>query len=165
MDPSLNFVYPSLFNISTLTPDVVHTLPPVLNLSSEKLDRRSLFLLDNMLTLTIYVPKQVAPQALHEVFGVDQFALLEAGPTRLPVLNTELNHNLRNLVSFSVYTYGVCCVNGCDLRPQTVHNALGVASSRYSNPDHPALGTELNLVCVLRGIVWAWGAPRLARRA
>jgi hypothetical protein len=42
VDPSLNFIYPSLFNISTLTSDVVHTLPPVLNLSSEKLDRYKL---------------------------------------------------------------------------------------------------------------------------
>jgi len=99
VDPSLNFIYPSLFNISTLTSDVVHTLPPVLNLSSEKLDRRSLFLLDNNLTLTIYVPKQVAPAMLHDVFGVDQFALLEPGAIRLPVLNTEINHNLRNLIS------------------------------------------------------------------
>jgi len=99
VDTSLNFIYPSLFNVSTLTLDAAHSLPPVLNLSSEKLDRRSLFLLDNNLTLVLYVPKQVAPAMLHDVFGVDQFVLLDSGPTRLPVLNTEINHNLRNLIS------------------------------------------------------------------
>lgn len=103
VESSLGFIYPSLFNVSTLSfpndPSVPAPLPPVLNLSSEKLDRKSLFLLDNTLTLTLYVPKQVAPQVLYEVFGVDQFASLEPGPTHPPALNTEPSRNLRTLVS------------------------------------------------------------------
>jgi len=55
--------------------------------------------LDNTLILYLYIPKQVPPQALYEAFGVDQFTLLESGATRLPVLNTELNNNLRSLIT------------------------------------------------------------------
>jgi protein transport protein SEC24 len=99
VDPSLNFIYPSLFNVNALTYDTAHTLPAVLNLSSEKLERRNMYLMDNNLTLTLYIPKQVNPAVIYEVFGVDQLALVEPGPTRLPVLNTELNNNLRNLIT------------------------------------------------------------------
>jgi hypothetical protein len=104
-----------------------------------KNNRRSLFLLDNNLTLTIYVPKQVAPAMLHDVFGVDQFALLEPGAIRLPVLNTEINHNLRNLVSFFFF---IVCM--CDSRMNVVELLYSACSGWTNFPSRTRILTYMS---------------------
>jgi len=45
-------------------------LPPVINLSSEKLDRGGIFLLDDGQYLLLWVGKLAAPEAVHALFGV-----------------------------------------------------------------------------------------------
>jgi len=104
VDKSLSWIYPSLYNLLTLSTDVGRTnaegrvvLPPAHNLSSEKLDRRSLFLLDTAYSLLLFVPKGVSPEVMHSVFGVG-FEQIPPGASSIPVIDTPLNTQIRALV-------------------------------------------------------------------
>lgn len=106
MDGSLAWIYPRLYNLSTLPEDVGRVnnegrvvLPASLNLSSEKIDRRSLFLLDTGFSLLLFVPKGVAPETLHEMFGVDRFEAIPPGATSIPAIETHINAQTRALVA------------------------------------------------------------------
>lgn len=53
--------------------------PPRLNLSSEKLDRSSAFLLENGLEMFVFVGRQIAPNTLMELFGQSSLDSLQFG--------------------------------------------------------------------------------------
>jgi protein transport protein SEC24 len=74
-------------------------LPPRLNLSSEKLDRSSVFLLDNGLELLLWIGRMTPPEILDSLFGQPSLDLIACGKVSLPILDKEWNKRLRNLIS------------------------------------------------------------------
>ena len=73
--------------------------PPVLNLSSEKLDRQGVFLLDNGLELFIWVGKAVHPELCNALFGKPSPDAVVNGKTILPMTEHPLNVRCRNLIT------------------------------------------------------------------
>ncbi|KAI8910255.1 Sec23/Sec24 trunk domain-containing protein, partial [Gorgonomyces haynaldii] len=72
--------------------------PPRLNLSSEKLDRENLFLLDNGSEIFIWIGRNVSPQIMTQLFGVETVAQLPAAKITLPRLENELSLRFNNLI-------------------------------------------------------------------
>jgi len=99
VDASLDWIYPKLYNLAAMTSSAIDqdgqiNLPPALNLSSEKMDRKSPFLLDNGYVLSLYVPKTIPLELLQPLFGVTRVDQVEI----LPVLENEVNMRARSLV-------------------------------------------------------------------
>lgn len=80
-------------------PDGGLVLPAALNLSSEKLDRHSPFLLDTAYSLVLFIPKGVAPEVLYAVFGIERFEQIPAGMSSLPSTDNPLNCQIRALLA------------------------------------------------------------------
>eukprot|EP01102_Stenamoeba_stenopodia_P002842 TRINITY_DN1270_c0_g1_i1.p1 TRINITY_DN1270_c0_g1~~TRINITY_DN1270_c0_g1_i1.p1 ORF type:complete len:182 (+),score=34.08 TRINITY_DN1270_c0_g1_i1:53-598(+) len=78
------FIYPHLFNISNLSPEMglvnqngEVTLPHIVELTSEKLDRGNAFLLDDGQSLYLWIGKMIPAEWLYQVFGVKTFESLD----------------------------------------------------------------------------------------
>ncbi len=74
-------------------------LPPRLNLSSEKLDRSGVFLLDNGLELLLWIGRATPPEILDSLLGQPSLDLIVCGKVSLPNLDKEWNKRVRNLIS------------------------------------------------------------------
>lgn len=77
------------------------TLPPTLNLSSERLIPYGLYLLTDGQTQFLWVGRDAVPQLVADVFGLQDRALLKQGKTTLPVLDNEFNERVRAVVDKS----------------------------------------------------------------
>ncbi|KAL6066051.1 Protein transport protein Sec24B [Balamuthia mandrillaris] len=81
---TIPFIYPHLYALKDLSPecgvkgdDGKVVLPPVLNLSTEKLDQSGLFLLDDGQYLLLWIGKAVHGELLEQLFGVSSLAAIE----------------------------------------------------------------------------------------
>jgi len=99
-------IYPRLYALHNmpeqaglLGPDGSVALPPLLNLSSEKLDRAGAFLLEDGQSLYLWVGKQIHPGFLAEVFGVPALEALDIHQTRLPQLENSLSGRINAIIS------------------------------------------------------------------
>ena len=72
--------------------------PPLLNLSSEKLNRENLFLLDNGLEMFLWVGRAVSPDMLMSIFGHPNPDSISVGIGNLPPLDNDYSRRLRNLI-------------------------------------------------------------------
>jgi protein transport protein SEC24 len=107
-DLALVNLYPRFWSIQSLLNDAqIGTydennqmkFPPRLNLSSEKLDRGTVFILENGLEIFIWIGRAVAPELLSAVFGQPSIDLVTCGKTSLPVVDTDLNKRLRAMIT------------------------------------------------------------------
>ncbi|KAI8929919.1 hypothetical protein BC831DRAFT_441595 [Entophlyctis helioformis] len=109
LSPELTMVnlYPRFWNIDMLLVDERIGLPgndgqivfpPLLNLSSEKLDRQGIYLLDNGLELFVWVGKTANPDLCNVLLGKPSPDAILTGKTTLPVIDHPLNSRFRNLV-------------------------------------------------------------------
>ncbi|KAJ3238647.1 COPII subunit [Chytriomyces hyalinus] len=73
--------------------------PPVLNLSSEKLERHGLYLLENGSDIFFWVGRGIAPELCQLVFGVPSYDGIVFGKNALPQLSNDWSKRVHNLVS------------------------------------------------------------------
>ncbi|KAJ3254099.1 COPII subunit [Chytriomyces hyalinus] len=73
--------------------------PPVLNLSSEKLERHGLYLLENGSDIFFWVGRGIAPELCQFVFGVASYDAIVFGKNALPQLSNDWSKRVQNLVS------------------------------------------------------------------
>ncbi|KAJ3076155.1 COPII subunit [Podochytrium sp. JEL0797] len=73
--------------------------PPVLNLSSEKLERHGLYLLDDGSDLYLWVGRAIDADLCRLVFGQPVYDGIVPGKTTLPHLPNEWNQRVNNLIS------------------------------------------------------------------
>ncbi|KAJ3118535.1 COPII subunit [Phlyctochytrium bullatum] len=74
-------------------------LPPLLNLSSEKLERHGLFLLDNGTEIFIWVGRNIAPELCQMVFDKPSYDVIPVGKVILPTLKNEASQRIANIIN------------------------------------------------------------------
>lgn len=101
-------LYPRFWSIQSFLDDAQVGMPdetndikyPVrLNLSSEKLDRGSVFILENGIEIFLWVGRAVTPDILDSLFGQPSLDLIAFGKSSLPVVEKDLNRRVRNLIA------------------------------------------------------------------
>ncbi|KAJ3270457.1 COPII subunit [Terramyces sp. JEL0728] len=103
----LDNMYPRFWNLSTLIADPAIgrkdengklVYPNRLNLSSEKLDRTGIFLLENGLQVFIWIGRNADLSLLESVFGQQSLDQIVCGKTTLPRLENDLNSRVYALI-------------------------------------------------------------------
>lgn len=105
----VRYMYPRLYSLHDMpdnagTPDAETghiVLPPARNLSSERFVPYGLYLIDDGQTQFLWVGRDVVPQLVTDVFGVEDKTQLQVGKARLPVLEGDFNERVRAVVDKS----------------------------------------------------------------
>jgi len=102
---TLAFIYPRLFRVDSVASEVgltgptgAVTLPPTLNLSSEKLDRSGVFLLEDGQTIYLWVGKTSSSEFIQQIFGVPSLESVDTTQLRLSPLGNEVSNRLIAIV-------------------------------------------------------------------
>jgi len=105
-DLTLVFIYPRLFRLDTITPEVGVAgpdgniiLPPTVQLSSEKLDRGGVFLLEDGQNMWLWVGKAASADFLLQLLGVPTLDNVDTTQVRLLPLNTDVNTRVLNIIT------------------------------------------------------------------
>ena len=83
------WIHPNLYNLAAITPDVgvldqnPFVMPPVLDLTSEKLDQRGIFLLDDGMSFMMWVGSAVEPSILQALFNIQSLAQVDGSNSQV----------------------------------------------------------------------------------
>ncbi|KAI3620686.1 hypothetical protein CBS9595_002653 [Malassezia furfur] len=75
-------------------------LPPRMNLSSERLERHGLYLIDNGLDLILWLGRAAVPNLTMDVFGAPDYASLRSGKLTLPVLDNPMSKRVHGILHY-----------------------------------------------------------------
>lgn len=75
------------------------TLPPRLNLTSERLERHGLYLIDNGLDLILWLGRAAVPNLTMDVFNAPDYASLASGKITLPELDNAMSKRVNAVLS------------------------------------------------------------------
>ena len=75
-------------------------LPPRMNLSSERLERHGLYLIDNGLDLILWLGRAAVPNLTMDVFGAPDYASLRSGKLALPVLDNPMSRRVHAILHY-----------------------------------------------------------------
>ena len=102
----LNFIYPRLFALHTMPdeaglPDATGSivLPPTVSLSSEKLDRRGVFLLEDGDLMYLWIGREVSPDLLVALLGIPSLEGYDTSTIPLPAIENSYNVRVNNIVN------------------------------------------------------------------
>ncbi|KAF9900060.1 COPII subunit [Linnemannia zychae] len=73
-------------------------MPQPMNLSSERLSRSGLFMLEDGQNIFLWIGRDAVPQLCMDLFGVPDYASIRGGKTTLPVLETDFNQRVNLIV-------------------------------------------------------------------
>ncbi|KAJ3208910.1 COPII subunit [Dinochytrium kinnereticum] len=73
-------------------------MPPLLNLSSEKLERNGIYLLDNSTEIFVWIGRSVAPELCQMIFDKPNYEAVPVGKVLLPSLKNEWNQRVQNII-------------------------------------------------------------------
>lgn len=73
-------------------------MPPPLPLTSERLERHGLFLIEDGQTIFLWVGRDAVPQLIHDVFGLEDYAALRGGKCTLPYLDNPMSEKVNAIV-------------------------------------------------------------------
>ncbi|KAG0365139.1 COPII subunit, partial [Mortierella sp. AD032] len=74
-------------------------MPQTMNLSSERLSRSGLFMLEDGQNIFLWIGRDAVPQLCMDLFGVPSYASIRGGKTTLPTLETDFNQRVNLIVS------------------------------------------------------------------
>lgn len=104
------YLYPRIYPLHNLTPEdcfpnpetLQLVVPPTLRASYARVEEGGVYIVDNGQVLLIWLHAQVSPNLLEDLFGPDMTSLQAIPPTlsSLPVLETHLNAQVRNLLQY-----------------------------------------------------------------
>ncbi|KAI1332294.1 beta-sandwich domain of Sec23/24 [Xylariaceae sp. FL0255] len=104
------YLYPRMIPIHNLNPDDGFTdektghlkLPPAIRTSFSRVEPGGVYLVDNGQQCLLWLHAQTSPNLLVDLFGEDKDSLNKLDPysSALPVLETHLNAQVRNLIEF-----------------------------------------------------------------
>lgn len=105
----MQYIYPRLYSLHDMPdnagiPDSetgAIVLPPVLNLSSERIVPYGLYLIDDGQTQFLWVGRDAVPQLLSDVFDVTDRSALKVGKTALPELDNDFSERIRAVIQKS----------------------------------------------------------------
>ncbi|XP_074619307.1 protein transport protein Sec24C-like isoform X2 [Acropora palmata] len=94
---SVPYFYPRLFPLHDVDKEATG-LPPVIRCSAERMAENGVYLLENGISLFLWIGLQVDPNLLHEVFGVQTIGQVDIEMTSLPVLDNPLSTRLNEII-------------------------------------------------------------------
>ncbi|KAJ5308144.1 hypothetical protein N7476_008800 [Penicillium atrosanguineum] len=103
------YLYPRILPIHNMNPEDGFPnehgqlqVPPALRASFSKIEEGGVYLVDNGQTVLLWLHAQVSPNLLEDLFGPGQNSLQVLSPnlSALPVLETHLNAQVRNLLQY-----------------------------------------------------------------
>ncbi|XP_068702703.1 protein transport protein Sec24C-like isoform X2 [Montipora foliosa] len=94
---SVPYFYPRLFPLHDLDMNS-SGLPSVIRCSAERMSENGVYLLENGISLFLWIGLQVDPNWLHEVFGVQTIGQVDIEMTSLPVLENALSARLHEII-------------------------------------------------------------------
>jgi protein transport protein SEC24 len=104
------YLYPRIYPLHNLTAEDCFpnpetgqlVLPPTLRASYARVEEGGVYIIDNGQIILIWLHAQVSPNLLEDLFGPDTTSLSSLSPTlsELPVLETHLNAQVRNLLQY-----------------------------------------------------------------
>ena len=105
----MQYIYPRLYSLHDMPnnagvpdPETGHiTLPPPLNLSSERFAPYGLYLIDDGQTQFLWVGRDAVSQLLADVFGVADRTQLQVGKGTVPELDNDFNERVRAVIQKS----------------------------------------------------------------
>ncbi|TXT09172.1 hypothetical protein VHUM_02646 [Vanrija humicola] len=74
-------------------------LPPALNLTSERLERHGLFLIEDGQNMFLWVGQEAVPKLIQDVFDLDSYGELQGGKYTLPVLENSFNTRVNAIIA------------------------------------------------------------------
>lgn len=74
-------------------------LPPRLNPTSERFERHGLYLIDDGLSIFLWLGRAAVPQLTLDVFGVPSYGDLASGKITLPVLDNAMNRRVNAIIA------------------------------------------------------------------
>jgi len=86
------WIHPNLYNLANLNENEI---PDVLELTSEKLDQRGIFLLDDGVVFILWVGSAVDPSLLYSLFGIQSFAEIDASNSQLQITRRDNEYSQR----------------------------------------------------------------------
>lgn len=103
----MQYIYPRLYSLHDMPdrcgvpdPDTgAIVLPPLLNLSSERLVPYGLYLISDGQNQFLWVGRDAVPQLLKDVFDVEDRGRLKVGKTTLPELDNDFNERVRAVIA------------------------------------------------------------------
>ncbi|KAF2687759.1 protein transport protein Sec24 [Lentithecium fluviatile CBS 122367] len=98
----LRYIYPAFYSLHDMPDDAgvpdpqtgAIAMPPLLNLSSERIVPYGLYLLDDGVNQFLWVGRDAVPALLNDVFGVEDRTQVKGGKTTLPRLDNDFSERL-----------------------------------------------------------------------
>ncbi|KAI0261673.1 protein transporter SEC24 [Gloeopeniophorella convolvens] len=98
------YIHPTFYSLHNMPPEAGTVgehgviLPPPLPLTSERLERHGLFLIEDGQTLFLYVGRDAVPQLVIDVFDLPNYETLRGGKTTLPLLDNPFSQRVNAVI-------------------------------------------------------------------
>ncbi|KAG6873665.1 hypothetical protein C0995_012599 [Termitomyces sp. Mi166 len=98
------YIYPTFYSLHNMPPEAGTVgengviMPPALPLTSERLERHGLFLIEDGQTIFLYVGRDAVPQLIMDVFNLPNYEALRGGKTTLPVLENPFSQRVNAVI-------------------------------------------------------------------
>ncbi|OBZ67405.1 Protein transport protein SEC24 [Grifola frondosa] len=98
------YIYPSFYSLHNMPPECGTVgehgviMPPPLPLTSERLERHGLFLIEDGQTIFLWVGRDAVPQLIIDVFNLPNYEVLRGGKTTLPILDNPFSQRLNAVI-------------------------------------------------------------------
>ncbi|KAK6518989.1 COPII subunit [Arthrobotrys megalospora] len=105
----MQYIHPKMYSLHDMPDECGHphpetgeiVLPQPINLSSERIQRYGLYLIDDTQNQFLWVGRDAMPELVQDVFGLPGVEHVKVGKTTLPVVDNEFNEKVRNVIEKS----------------------------------------------------------------
>ncbi|CDO68670.1 hypothetical protein BN946_scf184790.g19 [Trametes cinnabarina] len=98
------YIYPNFYSLHNMPPECGTVgehgviMPQPLPLTSERLERHGLFLIEDGQTIFLWVGRDAVPQLIMDVFNLPSYEVLRGGKTTLPVLDNPFSQRVNAVI-------------------------------------------------------------------
>ncbi|PFH49924.1 hypothetical protein AMATHDRAFT_146483 [Amanita thiersii Skay4041] len=98
------YLYPTFYSLHNMPPEAGTVgeggviMPPPLPLTSERLERHGLFLIEDAQNMFLWIGRDAVPQLVMDVFNLPSYDVLRGGKTTLPVLDNPFSQRVNAIV-------------------------------------------------------------------
>ena len=99
------YIHPRFYSLHNMPGDAGQmgdqgiVLPPPLNLTSERLERHGLFLIEDGQNIFLWVGHEAVPRLVEDVFDLPSYAELTGGKFTLPILDNPFSQRVNNVIA------------------------------------------------------------------
>ncbi|KAF9432608.1 COPII subunit [Entomortierella beljakovae] len=99
------FIHPRFYSLHDMPEDCGTTgaegvvMPQAMNLSSERLSRAGLFMLEDSQNIFLWIGRDAVPQLCMDLLGVPNYESVKGGKTTLPTLETDFNQRVNLIIN------------------------------------------------------------------